>query len=175
MDGSSDQGMRAMEIAGQAPLLDGGQHLSVRDLSVRERPVRSVNGFLGFLIITVAIGMIVVGSMDKDGHGDDLNVQGIMFVVVGSLVLAIIGGSFRIVNPNESYVVTFLGDYRGVLRAPGFRLIIPFQKTQMVSMRLQNFESPMVEKMTPKCQESCQNHVFFQNNLSKFEIPKISF
>merc|ERR1719281_1704881 len=54
-------------------------------------------------------------------------------------------GGFRVVSPNEAYVATFCGSYRGVLRKHGLRYIFPLFKTKMVSLRLMNFESPTVK------------------------------
>ncbi len=119
--------------------------LEVRDLSVFERPIRSINGFAG-LIGVAFLGLLILanaGSIDEDK--EESPVVHVLMIILFSIGAVCLISGLRIINPNEAMVATFFGSYRGVLRTPGFRMIAPFQRTYNVSLRLQNFESPTVK------------------------------
>merc|ERR1719473_492743 len=91
-----------------------------------------MGGFAGFALITFLANI-------------EHNPAIVGFFAPSMLLLCFVLGGFRVVSPNEAYVATFCGSYKGVLRKHGLRYVFPLFKTKMVSLRLMNFESPTVK------------------------------
>ena len=56
-----------------------------------------------------------------------------IFTIISSVLLF---GSFAVINPNEAYVISFLGKYKGTYSKQGFSLFNPFYRTEKVSVAL---------------------------------------
>lgn len=123
------------------PLAGGDRDLNVADITMQEQPVNSSNGFTtiaAFVGFYAFLLYFIVSNADDPGR--DVGIA----VPIGVLGLFAMSG-LRIVSPNECFVVSFFGSYRGVLRAQGCRFIMPLYTTKSVSLRLMNFESPTVK------------------------------
>ncbi|NWL86367.1 SPFH domain-containing protein [Paenibacillus sp. 79R4] len=65
-------------------------------------------------------------------------------IILGAISCAIafvILTGLTIVQPNQSAVVTFFGQYLGVIRNSGFYMVTPFSNRKKVSLRVRNFNS----------------------------------
>lgn len=67
-----------------------------------------------------------------------------IFTLLFLLFLFILPGFF-IVQPNESKVLVFFGDYRGTVKKNGFFWVNPFYSKKKVSLRAHNFDSERVK------------------------------
>jgi regulator of protease activity HflC (stomatin/prohibitin superfamily) len=126
------------------PLAGGERDLNVADITVQEQPISSSNGFAAigaFLLFALFLVCFII--LDVDSSDDPGRAIGVA-VPLGILAIICMSG-LRIVSPNECFVASFFGSYRGVLRAQGCRYIMPLYSTKSVSLRLMNFESPTVK------------------------------
>lgn len=66
-----------------------------------------------------------------------------------AVVLPILGifllPGFTIVNPNESQVLVFFGEYRGTIKANGFFWVNPFMVKKKLSLKARNFDSSPIK------------------------------
>jgi len=123
------------------PLSGADRELNVADITVSERPLWSWNGFLALLAMGGFAGFALITFLANIEHNPAI----VGFFAPSMLLLCFVLGGFRVVSPNEAYVATFCGSYKGVLRKHGLRYVFPLFKTKMVSLRLMNFESPTVK------------------------------
>ncbi|MCQ2538197.1 MAG: SPFH domain-containing protein [Lachnospiraceae bacterium] len=83
--------------------------------------------FIGFMILYLAaIPLVILGPMKIDS--EDLGV-GITLLVIGVTWLSIGWIPFlglKILKPQEAYVLTLFGNYKGTLKEPGFYWVNPF-------------------------------------------------
>jgi len=117
------------------------RELNVEDITVSEVAINSASGAgvcCGVLTAPILIALLAIMA----GNGYPL--IGIFILPVAVLFFVGLMG-IRMVSPNEAYVATLCGAYRGVLRKTGLRVIFPFYGTKCVSLRLNNFESPSVK------------------------------
>lgn len=98
---------------------------------VTEKGAREKNGwlmlFVTLLILAAGIVMAVIGSFVIEG--DDLSAVGTALTVVGAIAIVaavcLLGG-FKLLQPNEAYVLTLFGKYYGTMKRDGFFWINPF-------------------------------------------------
>lgn len=83
--------------------------------------------FAVFLLLTVvSIVLIVIGLMLADKYANDAFVA-VTFAGVVLLVVAVVMiGGFKLLQPNEAYVLTLFGKYYGTLKREGFFWVNPF-------------------------------------------------
>lgn len=62
---------------------------------------------------------------------------GVLIIVINVIGL----GGYLVVSPNEAIVATFLGNYIGSVKEPGFWWINPLTMKRRISLRVRNFES----------------------------------
>jgi regulator of protease activity HflC (stomatin/prohibitin superfamily) len=120
-------------------------HAGTRQKLVREKGAPAVPGLLGVLIV-LAIGLfglydlyigVVQGAM-SDGE----IVVGPTLIGLLCLVIAFFCQSaFTIVQPGQTKVLQFLGNYVGTIRATGLRMTYPFTTKRQVSIKVRNFET----------------------------------
>ena len=95
-----------------------------------EKNVREKNGWLMFavflLLTVVSIVLIVIGLMLADKYANDAFVA-VTFAGVVLLVVAVVMiGGFKLLQPDEAYVLTLFGKYYGTLKREGFFWVNPF-------------------------------------------------
>lgn len=91
----------------------------------------------GFLILTICILIILLAiwlvssGLNGEGHR--------VAMVCGAIVieLLLLRGLF-ILQPNQSVVMIFFGEYRGTFRKTGFYWVNPFMSRKKVSLRIRN-------------------------------------
>lgn len=104
---------------------------TVRELNrIDEKSAHEINGWLmvGFLLIFL-IGAIVcfaIGVSASNGvYAEGLTA--LIFVGVALLIVSfIVLGGFRLLRPNEAYVLTLFGKYYGTIKRDGFFWVNPF-------------------------------------------------
>ncbi|MEL4356558.1 MULTISPECIES: SPFH domain-containing protein [unclassified Luteococcus] len=104
-------------------------------VSVQEKRAFSVPGLLA-LVLTLALlvfgAMLAAGS--ESGGGTFL---GILLIAAGLLA----GSSLTIVQPGQTKVIQFFGNYIGTLRKPGLQMTVPLTAKRTVSVKVNNFET----------------------------------
>ncbi len=94
---------------------------------INEKPAREKNGWMMlFLIIFIAacgIALIALGAALSDN--DPLILLCLLGVVVLLVDVFLLGG-FKLLQPNEAYVLTLFGKYYGTLKRDGFYWVNPF-------------------------------------------------
>ncbi len=99
----------------------------------------------GLAVLVVAAGAAALvnggGAIDTENTPGPLTVVAILLVVV-ALVLST---GFVILSPNEAAVVQFVGTYLGTVREPGLNWVLPFTTNRRVTLRVRNFETPILK------------------------------
>jgi len=89
------------------------------------------SGYLGLLISFALIGLSAFGLAVLE------QAWMAVFGLVGLFCLA----GFLVINPNESYVLTLFGEYKGTIKANGFHWANPFFMKKKISLRARNLNS----------------------------------
>lgn len=96
------------------------------DHSVDERSAREKNGWLMLFIlllgIALGIGVMVVRSIFADGAQIALTIVGVLLI----LLSVVCSAGFKLLQPNEAFVLTLFGKYYGTLKREGFYWVNPF-------------------------------------------------
>lgn len=101
---------------------------------ITERDAWTINGYLGIVIIAV-MALVAVLSLIYE--------EWLMSVIF--FVSAIIFGSgFSVIQPNESMIVQFGGNYAGSYRQAGIVVFVPFSKRIRISLREQIYKSDVM-------------------------------
>jgi len=104
-----------------------------------EKIIKPVPGFatliIGILLFIAGI-LVMTSTVGEPSHGT--------FVLVGMVLIA--GAVFllkglTVINPNQTVVCTFFGNYVGTARENGLLFVNPLYKKTRVSLRVNNFES----------------------------------
>ncbi|MEV5413687.1 SPFH domain-containing protein [Thermopolyspora sp. NPDC052614] len=110
-----------------------------------EFPAWETNGWpilgLSLLAIVGGTALMVVGTVTAATGGPT---AGTVMIVVGALL--VIGGaclstSLTAVAPGEARVIQLLGRYKGTVRTPGLRCVLPFTQKGKISTRIRNHET----------------------------------
>lgn len=112
-------------------------------VDISERKAWHISGVLGVLVafallVGGTIAIIIGGLRMESGTGG----QALMIAGIASLlVAAIISSMLTIVQPGETRVITFFGNYVGTIREAGLHTTVPFTSKRKVSVRVHNFET----------------------------------
>lgn len=102
-----------------------------------EKSIKAPSGWLGVLM-QIALIVLSVVSLRIGGAAALLTIPlGLLFFV------AFFG--YAVINPNESLVLTFFGDYRGTIKANGFFWVNPLMVKKKVSLRARNLDSDPIK------------------------------
>ncbi|WP_117170937.1 SPFH domain-containing protein [Paraliobacillus sediminis] len=101
----------------------------------------------GFLAIVVIIALVAVGGYLLVGELSEVTGSMGMIVVSIILILAalIMCTGIVLVKPNEARVVLFFGRYLGTLRESGLWWTTPLITTQVISIKVFNFNTPKLK------------------------------
>lgn len=102
---------------------------------VNEKEFSVKSGFLmlGLSFLILAVGIVGIILMRNP-----------LFVLLMVLFVVMLFGFF-IIQPNESRVMIFFGDYRGTVKKNGFFWVNPFFVKKKISLRAHNFDSERVK------------------------------
>lgn len=104
-----------------------------------EKIIKPIPGFATLIIgVLLFIGgiLVITGTVGEETHGS--------FVMVGMVLIVAAVFLFKgltVINPNQTVVCTFFGNYVGTARENGLLFVNPLYKKTRVSLRVNNFES----------------------------------
>ncbi len=105
------------------------EELDVREIDkITERPAREKNGWLVLILLIVAIAACMAMCVLSAVLLGDTPAFGALIVVgiLGICACVVCLGGFRLVQPNEAYVLTLFGKYYGTIKRDGFYWVNPF-------------------------------------------------
>lgn len=105
---------------------------------VQEKTAAYYNGFL-FLLLELILIFVVLGFIASGSPG--LIILGILLAVT-AVILSL---GFIINQPNEGRVLTFFGNYVGVVKKEGFHWVNPFTAKLKISLRVRNFDTNKIK------------------------------
>ena len=108
----------------------------------REMPASTFNGYIMLLIMLglVAIGGWCIAAL-KGGADPVLGVPLVLSILFFAMILA----GFYMVQPNQAYVITQFGAYRGTDRTQGLRWVWFWQGRRKLNVRAHNVHSERVK------------------------------
>ncbi|MBQ8493274.1 MAG: SPFH domain-containing protein [Alistipes sp.] len=96
-----------------------------------------LNGFVA-LVLNLLLVVAVVLCIVWQANCADANALAIIGIVVFSLAMFIMLGGYIMLEPNESRVLLFFGNYRGTFYDTGFWWVNPFMTAKKISLRARN-------------------------------------
>ncbi|MBO7199341.1 MAG: SPFH domain-containing protein [Alistipes sp.] len=97
-----------------------------------------INGFLAILIHLCFIAGVVLSVTWLDRSYDTTPAAAIVLLVVCSLASVIMMIGYKMLEPNESRVFLFFGNYRGTFYETGFWWVNPLLSSKKLSLRARN-------------------------------------
>lgn len=103
-------------------------------------PIIIVLTVLGWLL-TAWLAIQIIISLFAGSWG------GVISFVIATVLAAVISGGLgtmiSVLNPGESLVLSFFGEYMGTVRRTGLVAVLPFMNKKLVTVRDSNFETPV--------------------------------
>ena len=96
-----------------------------------------LNGFVALIVqlaIAVGAGYLIYFAT----NGAEVIVWALVTAIIGFIVDLIMFGGYMMLEPNESRVLLFFGNYRGTFYDTGFWWVNPFMSAKKLSMRARN-------------------------------------
>jgi regulator of protease activity HflC (stomatin/prohibitin superfamily) len=91
----------------------------------------AINGWLGVLLILICGGLcVLIGSGSAPG-----------FVAIPIVLIVLVATGLVIVQPGQTSVVRFFGNYTGTIRRSGLAWTLPFTDRRGLSIKVRNFET----------------------------------
>lgn len=94
--------------------------------NITEKELHPMSGMVMLFIIIIGIlagiGLCITGPVFYDSMAGLFVTIGILLIVV----LCILAGGLKILNPNEALVLTLFGKYYGTIKKAGFFFVNPF-------------------------------------------------
>lgn len=100
----------------------------------KTRNANKASGWIMVLIELVLVASIIIGIVNGI----------ILMLALIPLIIFIIPG-FVVINPNESAVLTFFGDYKGTIKQNGLFWVNPFMVKKKISLRARNLDSEPIK------------------------------
>ena len=97
-----------------------------------------LNGFVALLLnlLLVAVAVFSIVELSKDEQS--VNVLAVVAIVLSLVSAIVMLCGYIMLEPNESRVLLFFGNYRGTFYNTGFWWINPFMSAKKLSMRARN-------------------------------------
>lgn len=111
----------------------------VTKLNISEKPTFAINGALNLIL---SITIIIVGAFLITNTSFQNGLANFTLVILVLLLITFMS-TLHIIQPGESLVMSFFGQYVGTIRKTGLVASLPFLKSQKVSVRIANFETPV--------------------------------
>ena len=96
-----------------------------------------LNGFIALFINLVLLAVVVLSIVWLATHGTFVGLA-ITILAVAALGFLVMLGGYMMLEPNESRVLLFFGNYRGTFYDTGFWWVNPFMVAKKLSMRARN-------------------------------------
>ena len=112
---------------------------------IHEKTAFSMSGILGVVLLIVLalfglyelyVGIYVAAYVDGTMSGGTIAIG-----VAALIVVLIFRSAFTIIQPGQTKVLQFLGNYVGTVRSTGLRMTLPFTTKRTVSVKVRNFET----------------------------------
>jgi len=100
-----------------------------------EKPFKPLSGFGMLVVVLLIFAAALVGIILFRTP-----LAGLLFLLFFFML-----PGFFIIQPNNSRVMVFFGDYRGTVKSNGFYWVNPFYSKKKVSLRAHNFDSERVK------------------------------
>jgi regulator of protease activity HflC (stomatin/prohibitin superfamily) len=100
-------------------------------VEISERPAWAISGWFGVLVVLICIGICIPLSSSS--------VPGL--IAIPAFVVVVIASSLTIVQPGQTKVIRFFGNYVGTIRRPGLWWTVPLTDKRTLSVRVRNFET----------------------------------
>lgn len=101
---------------------------------ITERDAWTINGYLGIVIIAVMALVAVLSLIYEEW----------LMSVIFFISAIIFGSGFSVIQPNESMIVQFGGNYAGSYRQAGIVVFVPFSKRIRISLKEQIYKSDVM-------------------------------
>ena len=108
---------------------------------LRERELRSANGYLAALLGVCLIGGTVLSFFAWPWLGLPALVGRVILIVAGVACLA----GLYMLQPREAAILTLFGQYRGTDRSEGLRWANPLYAKRKISLRARNLNAPTMK------------------------------
>lgn len=96
-----------------------------------------LNGFLALIVDLLFVGLAVFAIV-RLANAPEMDYLALTLLIVSILCALIMLGGYIMLEPNESRVLLFFGNYRGTFYDTGFWWINPFMTAKKISMRARN-------------------------------------
>ncbi|MBR3826434.1 MAG: SPFH domain-containing protein [Alistipes sp.] len=96
-----------------------------------------LNGFIALVLNLLFVAALVL-CIVWQANSVEANALAIVGIVVSALTMLIMLGGYIMLEPNESRVLLFFGNYRGTFYDTGFWWINPFMTAKKLSLRARN-------------------------------------
>jgi regulator of protease activity HflC (stomatin/prohibitin superfamily) len=110
--------------------------------TVTEKNANRVSGFLALffwvLLLLLGVYLIYAAAVNQ-------NVSFLWLIIPLFIIIGICMNGFLIVQPNDSRVLVFFGNYSGTIRESGFWFVNPFTIKRKVTLRIRNFNSDRIK------------------------------
>lgn len=110
--------------------------------TVSEKKAARINGFLALFIILILIA-INIYLLIEGVNENDPSILWYFFPLIFVIIIGLAG--LITVQPNDSRVIIFFGNYSGTVRETGFWWVNPFTIKKKVSLRIRNFNSDKIK------------------------------
>lgn len=118
--------------------------LSGTRVDISERKAWYISGAFAFLLVfallVVSVFLLIIGAQGIDVGRPEAGGFIVLFCIA-ILLAFILMTSLTIVQPGETKVVTFFGNYIGTIRRAGLQMTVPLAGKRKVSVRVHNFET----------------------------------
>jgi regulator of protease activity HflC (stomatin/prohibitin superfamily) len=118
------------------------EHQSVKLNGSRERPAKSLSGYIMLVPLVLALAYVVWAGMES---ASEENLPSLPGTTVALLVMAFTAAGFYKLQPNQGAAITFFGAYSGTDRKEGLRWIFPWMSKKKVSLRSNNLISETIK------------------------------
>jgi regulator of protease activity HflC (stomatin/prohibitin superfamily) len=100
-------------------------------VEIHERAAWKITGWLGVLLVLACVGAcILIASSSAPG-----------LTAIPIFVAVLVASSLAIVQPGQTKVVRFFGNYVGTVRSSGLWCVVPLTDRRTLSVRVRNFET----------------------------------
>lgn len=110
--------------------------------TVSEKKAARINGFLALFIILILIAINIYLLIEAVNENDP-SILWYFFPLIFVIIIGLAG--LITVQPNDSRVIIFFGNYSGTVRETGFWWVNPFTIKKKVSLRIRNFNSDKIK------------------------------
>lgn len=98
------------------------------------------------IVLHVFIVLVVIGNVLSLFGGESTGNGGqVLFIILCIILASAIQSSYIVQSPGQATVLQFFGQYMGTVRQSGLSLTLPFLNKRKVSVKTENFETPVAK------------------------------